>query len=102
MVRSAALRRSALSLDNLTAHKVPGVREAIEAKGAKLRYLPQYSPDLNPIEMPFSIIASRAVLRRAVEPLVHLLADLEAWQGFLLDRGVRATVIGRNNVIKAE
>ena len=39
---------------NLPAHKAAGVREAIEARGAVLRYLPQYSPDLNPIEMPFS------------------------------------------------
>ena len=37
-------------LDNLSAHKVPGVREAIEAAGAKLLYLPPYSPDFNPIE----------------------------------------------------
>jgi transposase len=49
-------------IDNLPAHKVPGVREAIEARGATLRYLPQYSPDLNPIEMPFSKL--KACLRR--------------------------------------
>jgi hypothetical protein len=36
------------------AHKATGIREAIEARGATLRYLPQYSPDLNPIKMPFS------------------------------------------------
>jgi transposase len=41
-------------VDNLGSHKVAGVAEAIEAAGATLRYLPQYSPDLNPIEMPFS------------------------------------------------
>jgi transposase len=41
-------------MDNLASHKVAGVMEAIEAAGATLRYLPQYSPDLNPIEMPFS------------------------------------------------
>ena len=35
-------------LDNLAAHKVHGVREAIEFRGAELRYLPPYSPDLNP------------------------------------------------------
>jgi transposase len=35
-------------MDNLAAHKVAGVREAIEAQGAELRYLPPYSPDLNP------------------------------------------------------
>ncbi len=41
-------------MDNLPAHKVAGVRQAIEARGAKLRYLPPYSPDLNPIENAFS------------------------------------------------
>lgn len=40
--------------DNLSCHKVAGVREAIEARGAQIRYLPPYSPDLNPIEMAFS------------------------------------------------
>lgn len=47
-------RRDIVVMDNLPAHKVPGVKEAIETAGATLRYLPQYSPDLNPIELPFS------------------------------------------------
>jgi transposase len=51
--------------NNLPAHKAPGVRDAIEARGATLRYLPQYSPDLNPIEMPFSKL--KASLRKAAE-----------------------------------
>jgi transposase len=38
-------------LDNLSSHKVEGVRQAIESRGALLLYLPPYSPDLNPIEM---------------------------------------------------
>jgi transposase len=46
-------------------HKAVGVREAIEARGATLRYLPKYSPDLNPIEMPFSKL--KADLRKAAE-----------------------------------
>jgi len=37
-------------MDNLSSHKVQGVREGIEAAGAQLLYLPPYSPDLNPIE----------------------------------------------------
>lgn len=37
-------------MDNLSPHKASGVREAIEAVGASLRYLPPYSPDFNPIE----------------------------------------------------
>src|SRR5580765_8307772 len=50
----ALKRNDIVVMDNLPAHKVPGVNEAIEAVGATVRYLPQYSPDLNPIEMPFS------------------------------------------------
>lgn len=43
-------------MDNLASHKVAGVREAIEAAGATVRYLPPYSPDFNPIEKAFSQI----------------------------------------------
>lgn len=43
-------------MDNLSSHKVAGVREAIEAAGATLLYLPAYSPDLNPIEQVFAKI----------------------------------------------
>jgi len=50
-------------MDNLPGHKVAGIREAIEAVGAKLHYLPPYSPDLNPIEQAFSKI--KAMLRKA-------------------------------------
>lgn len=52
-------------MDNLSAHKVPGVRQAIEAAGAKLRYLPPYSPDFNPIEQLFAKL--KALLRKAGE-----------------------------------
>ena len=48
-------------LDNLKAHKVAGVREAIEAVGAQLLYLPPYSPDFSPIEECWSKI--KAILR---------------------------------------
>jgi transposase len=41
-------------MDNLSSHKTPGVVAAIEAVGAAVRYLPPYSPDLNPIELAFS------------------------------------------------
>jgi transposase len=40
--------------DNLASHKIAGVREAIEARGASLWFLPPYSPDLNPIEQAFA------------------------------------------------
>ena len=58
-------RNDTVVMDNLPAHKAAGVREAIEARGAVLRYLPQYSPDLNPIEMPFSKL--KANLRKMAE-----------------------------------
>lgn len=58
-------RKDIVMIDNLPAHKAVGVREAIEARGAKLVYLPKYSPDLNPIEMPFSKL--KADLRKAAE-----------------------------------
>jgi transposase len=50
-------------LDNLAAHKVDGVRQAIAAAGASILYLPPYSPDLNPIEQLFAKL--KALLRRA-------------------------------------
>jgi transposase len=58
-------------LDNLSAHKVDGVAEAIKAAKAKIRYLPPYSPDLNPIELLFSKIKSmlRSEGNRTVETL---------------------------------
>ena len=56
-------RNDIVMIDNLPAHKVTGVREAIEARGATLRYLPKYSPDLNP--MSFSKL--KAHLRKAAE-----------------------------------
>ncbi len=50
-------------MDNLPAHKVTGVREAIQAAGASVLYLPPYSPDLNPIEQFFAKL--KALLRKA-------------------------------------
>jgi transposase len=47
-------------MDNLAAHKVAGVRQAIEACGAALLYLPPYSPDLNPIENAFAKFKAHA------------------------------------------
>jgi transposase len=50
-------------LDNLAAHKVAGIEQAIRAAGASLMYLPPYSPDLNPIEQAFAKL--KALLRKA-------------------------------------
>ncbi len=56
-------------MDNLPAHKVHGMREAIEAAGAELRYLLAYSPDFNPIERAFSKLKAfrRAVAERTLD-----------------------------------
>ena len=50
-------------LDNLPAHKTSGVREAIEAAGARMLFLPPYSPDFNPIELAFA--KRKHLLRRS-------------------------------------
>jgi transposase len=58
-------------MDNLASHKRAGVRESIEAAGARLLYLPPYSPDLNPIELAFSKLKS--LLRTSAERTVDAL-----------------------------
>ena len=60
-------------LDNLPAHKVSGVRERIEAAGARLFYLPPYSPDFNPIELAFAKL--KALLRSAAARTIPDLWD---------------------------
>jgi len=64
--------RDIVIMDNLSSHKVAGVREAIKAAKAYLLYLPSYSPDLNPIELAFSKL--KALLRKAA---ARSLEDLE-------------------------
>ena len=65
-------------MDNLRSHKVAGVREAIEAAGATLLFIPPYSPDLNPIEQ--AIAKLKALLRakaiRTVDALWKALGSL--------------------------
>lgn len=65
-------------MDNLRTHKIAGVREAIEAVGATVRYLPAYSPDLNPIEMAFSKLktALRKGAARTVKALMKMIGKL--------------------------
>jgi transposase len=67
-------------MDNLPAHKVHGARQAIEAAGATLMYLPAYSPDFNPIEMAFSKFKAllRAAAARTIPDLweaIHIATD---------------------------
>jgi transposase len=64
-------------MDNLSSHKVAGVRQAIKAAGAYLLYLPAYSPDLNPIEQAFAKLKAllRKIAARTVEELWQAIAD---------------------------
>jgi len=61
-------RKDIVVADNFAAHKVAGVREAIEKARGTLRYLPKYSPDLNPIELPYSKF--KAFLRKVAQRTV--------------------------------
>jgi transposase len=63
-------------MDNLPAHKITGVRQAIKGAGARLIYLPPYSPDFNPIEMAFSKL--KAALRKAAARTIPELWDVIA------------------------
>jgi len=65
-------------MDRLSSHKVAGVRKAIEGAGARLLYLPPYSPDLNPIEQAFAKLKAllRAKAARSVGALWKALGDL--------------------------
>lgn len=65
-------------LDNLGSHKVAGIEEAMTAAGAQLRFLPPYSPDLNPIEQVFSKMKTylRKVAKRTVDELWSAIGKL--------------------------
>lgn len=86
-------------MDNLAVHKVTGVRAAIESAGARVMYLPPYSPDLNPIEMAFSKL--KALLRKAAERTVEKLWDrigslipaftAQECRNFMTHQGYRST-----------
>jgi transposase len=60
-------------MDNLSSHKGPAVRRAIEAAGANLLYLPPYSPDFSPIENAFAKL--KALLRKAAVRTIGALWD---------------------------
>ena len=64
-------------MDNLSSHKVKGIEEAIEARGAYILYLPAYSPDLNPIEQMWSKVKAylRKVKARTVDALYDAIKD---------------------------
>lgn len=58
-------------MDNLSVHKVPGIRAPIEARGAQLAFLPRYSPDLNPIEPGWAKV--KTALRAAKARTLYIL-----------------------------
>jgi transposase len=64
--------------DNLGSHKVAGVQQAIEAVGARIVYLPPYSPDLNPIEQVFAKLKTllRKAQKRSIDALWHHIGEL--------------------------
>ncbi|MCC8952707.1 IS630 family transposase [Bradyrhizobium sp. Pear77] len=86
-------------MDNLPAHRVHGIREAIQAVGASLLYLPPYSPDFNPIEMAFSKLKAllRAAAARTMPDLWQAIANAlkrfspEECQNYLVAAGYDAT-----------
>lgn len=88
-------RGDVVVLDNLATHKVAGVREAIEAAGARLEYLPPYSPDLNPIEPMWSKVKQGLKSRQPRKACQLLKAASAAFaavtsedcQGFFLHAG---------------
>jgi transposase len=70
--------RDIVVMDNLSAHKVAGVRRAIEAAGASVVYLPPYRPDLNPIEQVFAKLKwlLRSAAARTVDHLWSQIGEL--------------------------
>jgi transposase len=66
-------RNDIVVMDNCRVHLVAGIREAIEKARATLRYLPKYSPDLNPIELPYSKF--KALLRKVAVNRPHALPN---------------------------
>lgn len=86
--------------DNLSSHKVAGVREAVEARGASLLLLPSYSPDLNPIEELFAKLKSviRALAPRTSEALFQAIGQAlnevgaDECANYLANKGYRQSV----------
>jgi len=74
----ALLPGDVVVMDNLSSHKVAGVRERIEVAGAELLYLPPYSPDLNPIEKAWAKLKQllRTAKARTAEALEQAIAEL--------------------------
>jgi transposase len=78
MLAPTLRRGDVVIMDNLGSHKVAGVRQAIEARGAVPLYLPPYSPDLNPIELAFSKLKRllRTAAARTIDALWHVIGQI--------------------------
>lgn len=89
-----------LIMDNLASHKTKAVREAVEATGAKLLFLPPYSPDLNPIENMWSKVKAhlRAEEKRSKKTLIRAIGRAlktitpNDCSGFFRAAGVATTI----------
>ncbi len=77
MLAPTLLPGDVVVMDNLPAHKGAAIRALIEARGATLRYLPAYSPDLNPIELMFAKLKHllRSAAARSLDRLWTILGD---------------------------
>jgi len=88
-------------MDNLAAHKAPGITNAIQAVGASVLYLPPYSPDFNPIEAMWSKVKShlRSAAARTFETICHAVAEALTkvtptdCQGFFQNCGYATTTV---------
>ena len=86
-------------MDNLSSHKRPAIRAAIRAAGARLLFLPAYSPDLNPIEQLFSKLKHllRKACQRTVEATWKMIGEIlgqfsaEECKNYLINSGYGAT-----------
>ncbi len=86
-------------MDNLSRHKGPAIRKAIRAAGAKLIFLPPYSPDLNPIEQVFAKLKTllRKANARTIEAVIAAIAKLldeytsEECANYLVNAGYGST-----------
>lgn len=90
VLRPTLRRGDIVLMDNLSSHKSPHIRQLIESVGARLGFLPPYSPDLNPIELCWAKVKTvlRTAKARTFKALVEALADafdsvakqdIEAW-----------------------
>ena len=83
-------------MDNLPAHKIRGVREAIEKAGARLLFLPPYSPELNPIENVWQYLRQNKLANSVFDSYPDIVdACCRAWNFFAEDKAAVASITVR-------